>query len=202
VAFRPELPTAIVRYPESPIHPIRVGFEGVEIEAAIASREALKTFAGLEEYQERGVYVLIGPPTSASHRRSARAGEAGSRKLDARLRDHLAIPPDDSSSSGKTLLGWESAALFRRLTRAFERHETGVLEALLHAELERAIYVERAGNRNIYEASDDALQRDLQRRVLPALLVGLRLAGLDLRTSEDVDAEAQAPARHRPGADS
>ena len=32
MAARPELPTAIVRYPASPTHPIRVGFEAVDIE--------------------------------------------------------------------------------------------------------------------------------------------------------------------------
>ena len=80
-----------------------MGLRGVEIQAAIASREALETFDGLDGFSVPGVYVLLGPPTDDTSRRAVRPGEAASRTLDARLREHLGIQPDDTDQRATTL---------------------------------------------------------------------------------------------------
>lgn len=195
MAVRPELPTAIVRYPASPTHPLRVGFEAVEIEVAIASRDALAKFDGMEEYRVPGIYVLLGH-ADHPHQRTVRPGEAWKQTLDARLRFHLGIDSRATGMAERTLLGWDAAALCRRVGGEFSRDETGVLETLLHDRLDSAVFVRRVGKKSNYEHPRD--QRDLEQRVLPALLIGLRLAGLDIRTQADLDAVAQTAAKHRP----
>ena len=89
-----------------------------------------------------------------------------------RLRFHLGVSADDEGRKNNTLLGWDTAILFRRRTIPFERHETGALETLLHYSLEEAAYVRRIGDRSRYTLSDPFRQRDLEERVFPALLGG------------------------------
>lgn len=172
----------------------------MEVEAAIASREVLGTFNGLEQFRARGLYVLIAHVSTIDHRHIVRPGAAGTKTLNDRLRFHLGVDPEDTTQDGKTLLGWDTAVLYRRLHIPFSQEQTDILETLLHSHCDDAVLLNRVGNRRDYRASDPAVQKDLADRLFPALLVGLRLAGVDLRTQSEIDQQAEAKAQHRPGA--
>lgn len=184
MAGQPELPTAIVRYPASPADPIRVGFEGVNIEAVIGSREVLATFDGFDEFKVQGVYVLI-----KRSEQKVRPGKTD-KTLQARLRQHL-----NENDAAKTLLDWDTAVLYRRIGGEFNGNETAALETLLHKRLDAAANLERVGSRSTYK--DPRTQRDIEDQLLPAVMIGLRLAGLDVRSQKELDAIAAVKPKHR-----
>lgn len=184
-------PLAIVRFPPDATHPVFVRFEGVEIEAAICTREvyASKQDLPAELWSVLGVYVLIGPSNSRGCDACVRPGMTQTRPLLERVDEHLANED-----------WWRRVILIRRPSRRFDNAESGYLEARLHEVCQSADQLEHPPDSKSSHytgpSSTDA-KADLDNRVLPAINVALRLGGLHLETKEQLDALKNLPPRRR-----
>jgi hypothetical protein len=184
-------PVALVRFPATAAEPIFVRFEGVEIEVAICTREAYEAKNSLPPplWGVLGVYVLIGPSDKPEYDTFARPGTTQTRGLLERIDEH-ALEID----------WWRKAALVRRLTRPFDSAETGYLERLLHQVVDNAASLRRPEGSNVSKYDGPANRDDkidLEERVMPAIKVGLRLAGLQIETRAELDQLAMLKPRRR-----
>ena len=112
-------PVAIVRFPATATRPIFVRFEGVEIEAAICTRETYASKRDLAPnlWSVCGIYVLTGPSDNSDCDARVRPGTTQTRPLLERVDEHL--------THGEAW--WRQVILIRRLTRQFDNAESGYL---------------------------------------------------------------------------
>jgi hypothetical protein len=174
-------PLAIVRFPADATCPVFVRFEGVEIEAAICTRETYASKLELlpERWSVGGVYVLSAPSESTDFEARVRPGTTQTRPLLERVDEHLV--------AGESW--WRQVILVRRPGREFDNAESGYLERCLHETCRAAArieHVEGARSSRYKGPSGTDAKADLDQRVLPAITVALRLGGLRLETPQEL----------------
>jgi hypothetical protein len=183
---------ALVEFPADARQPVFIKFEGVEIEAAICTRETYVARVELppEVWSVQGVYVLSGPSEKPDCDTQVRPGTTQTRPLLERVDEHLNNDED----------WWRQVILIRRTTREFDNAETGFLESLLHDVVDAAERLERTpGSKSSHyrgpKNSDDKF--DLETRVLGAVCVALRLGGIRLETTAELREMSALPPRRR-----
>jgi hypothetical protein len=186
------LPVALVRASADVTQPMFVTFEGVEIEAAICTREtyASKTALPPEDWSVLGAYVLSGSAAADDCDARAYPGTTQTRPLLERIDRHLG---DDES-------WWRQAILIRRLVREFDNSESGYLETLLHNACGDAAKIELVpGTRrsNFKGPRSTDTKADIDTRIFGAVKVALRLGGLRLETEDELAYRRGLPTRHR-----
>ena len=182
---------ALVRYPADATRPVFVRFEGVEIEAAICTRETYASKQDLrpEQWSVQGVYILSAPSAKPHYDLRVRPGTTQTRPLLERVDEHL-VGTD----------WWRQVILVRRPRREFDNAETGYLERRLHETCRAAAKIEHPADTRAshYEGpSGTDAKADLDDRVLPAIHVALRLGGIRLETPDELSRLAELPPRHR-----